>query len=138
MKVRQIRSPRIGDVAMMPPIVASGMIVLPPDLPALAVSADRQTESLRQPFLMTHCASPGDVRLIFAGHSHCHAICRALISPAEAGETTDPKVLSLAHGLAGLMGIGQGVDMRGLLVGLAQRHDIAVVWRGNSTMATFC
>lgn len=106
-------------------------------MPALAVSADRQTESLRQPFLMTHCATPGDVRLVFGGHSHCHAICRALISSPEAGEQTDPRASGLAHGLAGLMGVVPGVDMRGLLMAMAQQRDIALVWRGNQHNADF-
>ena len=105
--------------------------------PELAVSADRQTESLRKPFLMTHCARPDDVRLIFGGHSHCHAICRALISATDAGETADPRAASLAHGLAGLMGVGQGVDLRALMVALAQHRDIALVWRGNQHNGDF-
>ena len=104
---------------------------------ALAVSADRQTELLRRPFLMTQCATLGDVRLIFGGHSHCHAICRALLTGAEAEEQTDPRAAGLAHGLAGLMGVGQGVDMRGQLVALAQHRDMALVWRGNQHNGDF-
>lgn len=77
------------------------------------------------------------VRLVIAGHSHMHAIARALVSVPESGEAVDPAAIGRAHGIAGLMG-GQYTDQfRALLLGLASERNLALSWRGNQHNGDF-
>jgi hypothetical protein len=103
----------------------------------LFVSGSRETEGQRRAFLLTPCPAMEEVRLVLAGHSHMHAIARALVSTPEPGEPADPAAIGRAHGIAGLMG-GQHVsEYRALLLELAQTRDLALSWRGNQHNGDF-
>lgn len=105
----------------------------------LFVSNSRETESQRRPFLLTPCPTMQEVRLVLAGHSHMHAIARALASKPDPGESADPAVIGRAHGIAGLMG-GHHIpvpEFRALLLELARTHDLALSWRGNQHNGDF-
>lgn len=103
----------------------------------LFTSGTRETESQRRPFLLTPCAGMAEVRLVIVGHSHMHAIARALVSAAEPGEPADPAAIGRAHGIAGMMGGQYTTEFRHLLVELGQDRNLALSWRGNQHNGDF-
>ena len=103
----------------------------------LFVSSSRASESGRRPFLLTPCAAMEQVRMVIAGHSHMHAIARALVSTPDAGEAADPAAIGRAHGIAGLMGGQYTTEFRAILLELSQTRALALAWRGNQHNGDF-
>ena len=103
----------------------------------LFVSSSRQTEAERRPFLLTPCAAMGEVRLVLAGHSHMHAIARALVSTPDAGEAADPAAIGRAHGIAGFLGAQDPAEFLADLRELSQTRALALAWRGNQHNGDF-
>jgi hypothetical protein len=103
----------------------------------LFVSSSRQTEAERRPFLLTPCGAMQEVRLVLAGHSHMHAVARALVSTPDEGEAADPAAIGRSHGIAGLLGSQDPAVFLSDLLELSQNRALALAWRGNQHNGDF-